>query len=189
MPRAKKEPNRCKHHVMPADHRCKLTAIDNDGYCHLHKSAHRHRAPDRHAILSRYLTAEEMEAVPGLEKHLGDIDRHIIGTELMLGRVLTQMRAIEDGESDGMVELETLKTSAFGKNSSTTTRRRAPLLDYYDRLQGRLQKWHALKIVMAEAGQGTVDPREKALEIRDILAQMESASGGDLPSENGNGKL
>jgi hypothetical protein len=218
MPRAKKEPARCKARTESTGKRCRKRARpepDQSGYCNQHWHLHQTgvTAPRKHGIYVKYLSAEEQLWIPELDT-AAPLDMEIRMAQVF---ALRAMRLFQEwnGENpnpdDGMLIVGTTQETGSRETLNPTgsvlslavrkaevQRKRPDLWEIIGRflaLIGRLMHQQAsIRAITAELGEGQIDAQEKAKEIRDTLALMEVKMGGNGVHEpsrrqvSGNGK-
>lgn len=120
MPRARKEPDRCKSPDKKTGVRCTAKAIDNNGYCARHFEEHKQTGPKtpegkaairnnpvKHGLLAeKWLFPEQQEMLVEAKLERGNLFSELDWARMRLWWTQRWIYLIESGEQDGMEDAE-----------------------------------------------------------------------------------
>uniref|UniRef100_A0A6M3J3D6 Uncharacterized protein n=1 Tax=viral metagenome TaxID=1070528 RepID=A0A6M3J3D6_9ZZZZ len=184
MPRAKKEPERCKHRITTdgKNERCKAKAGD-DGWCGTHRKLHRSTGPKTpagkaivakngitHGFYSAGFTPEEKAQLAASSKDVLDLSGELMLARAQLRRAWVAA-GIAIGAKDPEAGLELVETKRTSEQHGDAVVRR------YAEIKKRAPDW-ALRIdrTLRTIAQ-LVQQHTGVMEVRDLQGQLEELLG------------
>ena len=200
MPRAKKQPWRCKQMDADTRRRCVDKAGD-DGWCDKHRALHpkptgrkpgpQPTAPRKYNLYSKHWREENADTyLDDIIAMRGQLHAELDDTRHRLARIVTMIAQREAGEDHyENREQRTEREATIGANGQAvptgtvkqvTVRGQMSLSDLLDKRDTYVARIVYLEQKIKElAGSGLSDPREAALAIRQALREMDDVN--DVP--------